>query len=123
MVNFLVMKSPLRIALVGTGFLARTRARCWARVHGAAVEVVVAAREVAKAEAFARAHGCAGAASIDAVLADPAVALVDLCVPNRVHRELTERAATAGKHVLCTKPLTAFWGQGLPADEIGRAHV
>lgn len=110
------MNRSLRIAIVGTGFLARTRARCWRRVHGAAIEVVVAARERAKAEAFARANGCARAATIDEALADAAVALVDLCVPNRAHGELTGRAAAAGKHVLCTKPLTAFWGQGLPAD-------
>lgn len=107
------MNPPLRIAIVGTGFLARTRARCWRRVHGAAVELVVAARDRAKAEAFARSHGIAGALSIDEALADAGLALVDLCVPNRAHRELAERAAAAGKHVLCTKPLTAFWGQGL----------
>ena len=30
----------LRIAIVGTGFLARTRARCWERVHGAREQVI-----------------------------------------------------------------------------------
>lgn len=109
------MNRSLRIAIVGTGFLARTRARCWARVHGAQLELVIAARDRGKAEAFARAQRGFVAASIDEALADPTVALVDLCVPNRVHRELAERAAAAGKHVLCTKPLTAFWGQGLSA--------
>ncbi len=115
------MKPPLRIAIVGTGFLARTRARCWAHVHGVPVEFVVAARDVSKAEAFARAHGAVAAMSIEAALADRSLALFDLCVPNRAHRELTERAAAAGKHVLCTKPLTAFWGQGLPADASAEA--
>lgn len=115
------MNRTLRIAIVGTGFLARTRARCWARVHGAGLEIVVAARDRAKAEAFARLHRGLGASSIDEALADPAVTLVDLCVPNRVHRELAERAAVAGKHVLCTKPLTAFWGQGLAADASAEA--
>lgn len=109
------MNLPLRIAIVGTGFLARTRARCWARVYGAAVELVTAARDRAKADAFAKAHGIARAASIDEALADAGVTLVDLCVPNRAHRELAERAAAAGKHVLCTKPLAAFCGQGLAA--------
>lgn len=107
------MKS-LGVGLVGTGFLAETRARCWKRVHGIGVErVAVASRELEGAEAFAAEHDFGRAARLEALLADPAIDLVDLCVPNRVHRELTERAAAAGKHVLCTKPLTAYWGQGL----------
>lgn len=110
------MTRPLRIAVVGTGFLARTRLRCWRRVHGAAVEAIVAARDAAKAAEFARANGAAGGAAIDDVLAEPGVQLVDVCVANRAHREITERAAAAGKHVLCTKPLAAFCGQGLAAD-------
>lgn len=110
------MQRSLKVVLFGTGFLARTRARCWKRVHGAQVTIVVAARERAKAVAFAQQHGLHGACTLDEALADPGVDLVDLCVPNRAHRELAERAFAAGKHVLCTKPLTAYWGQGLPAD-------
>ena len=110
------MPIPLRIAILGTGFLARTRARCWKRVHGGALEIIVAARDATKAAAFAREHGLAGGVSIDAALADPAVAVVDLCVPNSAHRPLTERAAAQKKHVLCTKPLAAFHGQGLAAE-------
>lgn len=110
------MQRTLKVVLFGAGFLARTRARCWARVHGFSATVVVAARDRQKAVNFAREHGLAGGCTIDEALADPTVDLVDLCVPNRAHRELAERAFAAGKHVLCTKPLTAYWGQGLPAD-------
>lgn len=110
------MKRPLHVVIVGTGFLAQTRARCWRRVYGHGIELTVASRDRGRAEAFAREHGLAGAHSIEAALAQPSIALVDLCVANRAHRELTERAAAAGKHVLCTKPLAAFWGQGLGAE-------
>jgi predicted dehydrogenase len=115
------MNGPLRVAIVGTGFLAQTRARCWRRVYGHAVEIAVAARDRERAEAFAREHALAGAHSIDAALAEPSLALVDLCVANRAHRELTERAAQAGKHVLCTKPLSAYWGQGLAGEPSAEA--
>ena len=39
------------------------------------------------------------------LLADPAVDGVFLVSPNHVHREQVVAAATAGKHVLCEKPL------------------
>lgn len=110
------MQRSLKVVLFGTGFLARTRARCWRRVHGAPIQLVVAARDRAQADAFARAHGLSSSCTIDEALADAAVDLVDLCVPNRAHKELAERAFASGKHVLCTKPLTAFCGQGLSAD-------
>ena len=111
----------IKVAIIRTGFLAETRARCWRRVFGPKVECVVASRDEAKAAAFAKTHALAGACTIDAALANRAVTLVDLCVPNRAHRELCERAASARKHVLCTKPLTAFHGQGMPADASAHA--
>jgi len=39
------------------------------------------------------------------LLADPAVDLVDLCVPNDEHARLAIRALEAGKHVLVEKPI------------------
>jgi predicted dehydrogenase len=106
----------MKVAIIGTGFLAETRARCWRRVFGTQSGCVVASRDRAKAAAFAQTHALAGSCTIDEALADRSITLVDLCVANRAHRELCERAAAAGKHVLCTKPLTAFWGQRLAAD-------
>ncbi|MFM7297911.1 MAG: Gfo/Idh/MocA family protein [Planctomycetota bacterium] len=107
------MSRPMKVVIVGTGFLAHARARCWRRVYGQALEIEVASRDPQRAATFAREHSLARGSSIDAALADPSVALFDLCVANRAHRELAERAAWARKHVLCTKPLAAFWGQGL----------
>ena len=107
------MNRPLTVAVVGTGFLARTRLTCWGKVHHANVETVSVSRDQDKAAAFARENGADRSASFDEAMADPSVTLVDLCVPNHAHAPLCERAAGAGKHVLCTKPLTAFWGQGL----------
>lgn len=118
------MNRVIRVVIVGTGFLARTRVRCWRRVFGPRVDVAVAARQLARAQAFATEHGLARAITIEAALADREIELVDLCVANRAHRELCERAASAGKHVLCTKPLAAFWGQGMRteagAEEVAR---
>jgi xylose dehydrogenase (NAD/NADP) len=68
--------------------------------------LAVASREPARAAAYAlewgieRVHG-----SYDSLLADPAVDAVYIPLPNHLHAEWTVRAARAGKHVLCEKPL------------------
>lgn len=104
----------LRIGIVGAGFLAETRARCWRQVRSAGIAGVVARRRE-RAEDYARRFDVPVAFDdLDAMLASPEIDVVDLCVPNSLHREMTEEAAAAGKHVICTKPLTAYTGQDLP---------
>lgn len=111
------MQKRIGVGLLGAGFLARTRARCYRALDGRAELVAVASRGFESAETFAREHGVAHACrSADELLARDDVQLVDLCVPNDQHRPLCERAAAAGKHVVCTKPLTAYVGQDLPPD-------
>ncbi|MDA1263543.1 MAG: Gfo/Idh/MocA family oxidoreductase [Planctomycetota bacterium] len=106
------------VGLVGAGFLAQTRARCYSNVGGVDARLVaVCSRTQEKAQAFADQHQVANTcADLDELLARDDVHLVDLCVPNHLHRPFTERAAAAGKHVACTKPLTAYVGQDLAED-------
>ena len=107
--------TSLGVGLVGSGFLARTRARCYRALPGGGGRLVaVASRDEAKARAFAAEEGVPEvAADLDALLGREDVQLVDLCVPNHLHRPFAERAAAAGKAVACTKPLTAYVGQDL----------
>lgn len=105
----------VRVGVVGAGFLADTRARCWARVRAARVAGVVAAHR-GRAEAWSARHGAVAIwEDVEAMAASGAVDLLDLCVPNALHRPFAEVAARAGLHVLCTKPLAAYAGQDLPA--------
>ncbi len=42
---------------------------------------------------------------LEELLRDPAVDLVDLCLPPNLHAEATLQALAAGKHVFCEKPM------------------
>lgn len=68
--------------------------------------LAVASRDPAKAAAYAREWGIERAhGSYEALLADPGIDAVYVPLPNHLHAEWTIRAARAGKHVLCEKPL------------------
>ncbi|MCC3375083.1 Gfo/Idh/MocA family protein [Cohnella sp. REN36] len=66
----------------------------------------VGSRDAAKSREIADKFGIAKAyGSYEELLADPAVDAVYIPLPNHLHREWAIRAAEAGKHVLCEKPL------------------
>jgi predicted dehydrogenase len=102
------MPPPLRFGVLGAARIAPAALVAPAR-QVAGVEVrAVAARDAARARAFAAEHGIAIVhASYVALLADPDVDAVYNPLPNGLHGVWTIRALRAGKHVLCEKPFTA----------------
>lgn len=46
-------------------------------------------------------------ASAEAVLADPTIELIDVCLPPHLHLPFAVKALEAGKHVVCEKPMVA----------------
>ena len=68
--------------------------------------LAVASRDAATARAYAETRGLARAyGSYDDLLADPDIDVVYVSLPNHLHATWTIRAAEAGKHVLCEKPI------------------
>jgi len=49
-------------------------------------------------------YGCAGYASLEALLENPAVRVVNILTPNHLHFEAVLKCARAGKHILVEKP-------------------
>ena len=74
--------------------------------------IAIASRDLAKAQAAASELGIPRAyGSYEELLADPEIEAVYNPLPNHLHVPWTIRAAEAGKHVLCEKPIA------LSADE------
>ena len=99
--------SRLNWGVLGTALIAKAHVipallnadRC--DLLGIASRAQQAAREVAGAFGIPRSYP-----TYDAMLADPDIDCVYIPLPNHLHAEWIMRAADAGKHVLCEKPLT-----------------
>jgi predicted dehydrogenase len=87
----------------------------------------VASRDQGKATAYAEQHGIPKVyGSYEALLADPDIDVIYNPLPNKLHSEWTIKAAEAGKHVLCEKPLVttlAEFDQVVAAAERNRVTV
>ena len=96
---------PLRLGILGGANIARqfcrdVAASAWVRVDAVASRSAESAAAFAAASGIARHHG-----SYEALLADPQIDAIYLPLPNSLHAEWAIKAAQAGKHVLCEKPL------------------
>ena len=66
------------------------------------------------------AEGIATTDDFGRVLSDPAVDLVNICLPPNLHREAITRSLNEGKHVVCEKPLALSLAE---FDEIAAAQL
>ena len=99
----------LRVALIGCGFIGRfhsTAIRAIANRGLLDVEYVAVCDEhEERARSFATLTGAEPTTDANAVLDSPDIDAVYICVPTAYHKDLVFRAAAAGKHIFCEKPL------------------
>jgi predicted dehydrogenase len=121
---------PLRIGLVGYGFMGRAHSNAYKRVcdffdlEYRPVLKAVCGRDQIKASEFAARWGFE---SIEtdwkALIARQDIDVVDIAAPNDTHAPIAVAAAEAGKMILCEKPLARTVGQAeqmVQAVERGR---
>jgi len=94
--------SPVRCAVIGSGFAGSTYAEAVRYVPDAELVAIAGGRN---AERVAQQHGVHASADVDAVLDSPDVDAVLIASPNPFHAPQTLRAAEHGKHVLVEKPM------------------
>ena len=113
----------IRIGLIGSGFVAELHMYAYKRVYGVAAQVAAVVSRGDHVDTFARKHGI-GETHRDyrALLADPSIDVVDICTPPALHTEMIVAAMRAGKHVICEKPFTGYFGAPGDREPIGK-HV
>ena len=109
----------LRIGIAGAQFAAHLHLQNYRPLRGSKVEIVaVTALTKEESEQFAAQHKIPAAEDdFRRLLERKDIDAVDLCVPTDLHHEFIILAAQAGKHVICEKPLTGYFGK----DQTGRS--
>jgi predicted dehydrogenase len=120
--------APLRIGILGAARIAPMALIRPARSVPEVQIAAVAARDPARARAFAEKHRVPKVcASYSELVEDPELDAIYNPLPNSHHCEWTLRALRAGKHVLCEKPIAANAGEAermaAAAEETGRVLV
>ena len=109
----------MKTAILGAGNIAKSMAAALRGLQkrGENVEpYAVGARELSRAEAFAREQGFEKAyGSYEELVSDPEIDLVYVATPHSMHCEHTRLALEHGKNVLCEKAFTMNAGQ---AEEV-----
>ncbi len=115
------MPEKVRVGLIGAGFVGNIHARALRRITDLDVEIAaVAAVPLGQAEELAQRYAVADAYDDHRrILERDDINLVVLAVPNYLHESFTIEAAQAGKHIVCEKPLTGYFGGPGAAEPVG----
>jgi len=116
------MAGKLNWGIITTGWIARKFATDLLQSRTGRL-VAVGSRKVSDAKKFAQDFGGVSAhGSYEALLADPEVQAVYIGTPHPMHLEWAVKAAEAGKHILCEKPLTLRLADTLQIIEAAKRH-
>lgn len=111
----------ITIGLVGSGFAANLHCNGYKKVYGVSVKLkTIVDIDINKAKDVSETYGFEQA-SIDFndILSDEEIDIVSICTPPVLHYDMVIKALRAGKHVICEKPLTGYFGQEEDVKPIG----
>ena len=112
----------VRVGLVGSGFVAALHMHAYRRVYGVDVQVTRVVSRGDQVEDFARRFDIPHTArDWRALLDDPTLDVIDLCTPPALHADMAVACMEAGKHVICEKPFTGYFGQPGDPTPVGTA--
>lgn len=110
-------KPTITIGTVGAGYAARLHGNGYARVSGIQVRLkTICDVNLELAGSVQRQYGYEQVTDdFETMLRDPEIDVIDIVTPPFLHCAMAIRALEAGKHVICEKPLTGYFGK--PGEE------
>lgn len=115
------MNRPVVIGTVGAGYAAHLHGNGYRKVSGVPFRLkTVCDVKTDLAEQIKEAYGYEKVTDdFEEMLSDPEIDVIDIVTPPFLHIPMAIRAIQAGKHVICEKPLTGYFGR--PGEEnVGR---
>jgi predicted dehydrogenase len=115
--------AKIRIGLAGCGFVSELHMYAYRRVYGVDVEVRAVAARGDHVVEFAQKQGIQNVyRSFGDLIADRDLDVIDICTPPNLHAAMIVEAMQAGKHVICEKPFSGYFGRDGDKAPIGK-HV
>lgn len=120
------MGERIRAGIIGAGFIAGVHAHAVRAAHGVISSVADRTPDTA-AQAAGRFGAETFARSAEELIESDDVDVVHICTPNVTHVELAQKAISAGKSVICEKPLATTTADARRLTEAatasGRVHA
>ncbi len=114
-------KNEICIGVAGAGRAAELHLNALQRYTGVPVCYKhIIARRFEQVNAMKERYGFQNASlNFEDLINDPEIDVIDICTPPYVHEEMIIRALKAGKHVICEKPLSGYFGMAGDEEPIG----
>jgi predicted dehydrogenase len=110
----------VRIGIIGTGLSGRLHLNNYSKLRGLKVDLVAVSSKDADLASVAKTYGIPEYDDDYRHLLDRNdIDVIDLCVPTDMHEEFCIETARAGKHIICEKPLTGYFGKDRQEEHVG----
>jgi predicted dehydrogenase len=110
----------IRVAIVGSGFIAELHMRAYRRVFGLDVRMAAVVSRGDHVLDFAKRFGIPRTfRDYRELLTDETIDVIDICTPPALHAEMIVACMRAGRHVICEKPFTGYFGRSDDPAPIG----
>lgn len=99
----------LKVGVIGCSYIAQ-KGILPAAMNSECIELsMIGSRDLEKAKEFAKRYNCEAFGTYDDVLKNKEVDIVYISLPHSMHEEWSIKAANAGKHILCEKPISTSY--------------
>lgn len=109
------------IGVLGAGFMGDVHLNCWKNIDQVEVKGVVD-QKPSRRESVSDNYGVTTCETIEELLEEEELDLMDICLPTPMHRKATEVAVESVEGIICEKPIARTLDEALAMKKITRQN-